>query len=114
AADLKLVYDTVCEGVGGGEIDRAGSQPAWVLDYAQVPEDWGDQTDEEVQRLAARLTQCTGALLPEWARSSGQQERLERIMGEFGLTDVDNFVTNMAYATFALSDLVRGPDKLRG
>lgn len=114
AADLKLVYDTVCDGVGGGEIDRAGSAPAWVLDYAQVPEDWGDRTDEEVQRLAARLTQCTGALLPEWARSSGQQQRLDRIMGEFGLTDVDNFVTNMAYATFAVSDLVRAPDKLRG
>lgn len=114
AADLKLVYDQVCADTGGGSIDRGSTEPEWVLDLAQVPADWGDQGDREVQRLAARLTQCTGALLPEWARTSGQRDRLQAIMDAAQLTDVDTFITNMAYATFALSDIVRAPDKLRG
>lgn len=114
AADLKLAYDAVCAGVGGGEIDRGSSAPAWIPDLAQVPADWGDQTDPEVQRLAARLLQCTGVLLPDWARSSGQRARLATLMEAFGLTDEDFLLTNLGYATFALSDLVRGPDKLRG
>lgn len=116
AADLKLVFDTVCAGVGGGQIDRGSSAPEWVLDYAQIPPDWSNKQDPEVQRLAARVYQCTGVVpgMPELPRSPGQQQRLERIADLFGITDTELFISNMAYAAFALSDLVRGPDKLRG
>ena len=114
AADLKLAYDAVCAGVGGGEIDRGSSDPAWIPDFVQVPADWGNEADPEVQRLAARLMQCTGAFLPDWARNSGQRQRLATLGQAFGISDMDFFINNMAYASFALSDLVRGPDKLRG
>lgn len=113
AADLKLAYDAVCAGVSGGEIDRGSSAPAWIPDLAQVPDDWGDQADPEVQRLAARLVRCTGVLLPDWARTSGQRQRLAVLTGTFGISDEDFLLTNLAYASFGLADLVRGPDKLR-
>src|SRR5690606_18831263 len=114
AADLKLAYDAVCAGVSGGEIDRGSTPPGWITDLAQVPFDWGDESDPEVQRLAARLVRCTGVLLPDWARSSGQRQRLGVLQQAFGISDEDFLLTNMAYASFALADLVRGPDKLRG
>ena len=119
AADLKLAYDAVCRGVGGGEIDRGSPEPGWVMGYGQIPPDWGDLNNEEVQRLGGRLAQCTGVFLPEVVRSSGMDARLATLVGSQGI-DIsgpggeDRFIVNMSYASFALADLVRGPDKLRG
>lgn len=114
AADLKLAYDAVCEGVGGGEIDRGSSEPDWILGLDQLPADWSDFGDPAVQHVAARITQCTGVTLPPALRSSGQKERLQRLKEEFGVTDDDFLVLNMSYAAFALADLVRADDKLEG
>ncbi len=42
------------------------------------------------------------------------KRRLAQLMALGHITDEDFFVTNMGYATYALSDLVRAPDKLNG
>ena len=58
------------------------------------------------------LNQCTGVNLPSYVRNDAMQRRLTQLMAFDHITDEDFFVTNVAYATYALSDLVRAPDKL--
>jgi hypothetical protein len=60
------------------------------------------------------LEQCTGVNLPPALRNGAMQRRLDQLMSFAHITDENFFVTNIAYATFALSDLVRAPEKLDG
>ncbi|MFI4970176.1 MAG: hypothetical protein ACHP7D_08205, partial [Lysobacterales bacterium] len=45
-------------------------------------------------------------------RNDAMQRRLDQLMAFAHITDEHFFVTNVGYATFVLSDLVRAPDKL--
>lgn len=118
AFEMKLAYDAVCAGVGGGEFARGAEPLSWLIDLADIPDDLGDflgaDSREAVLRFAARIDQCTGVLRPAVLRSNSQRQRLDRLMQAFGLSSEDFFLTNMGYAVFALADLVRAPDKLGG
>lgn len=99
ALDLRLGYDVVCQGVAGGEIPGGaeGLPAGSVMTNAQ---------------LAAAVNTCTGVLLPAPNRSPAQQQRLTALLQLTGLPE--NFLlTDMGFATFAMSDLVHDVSKLR-
>lgn len=113
ALDLRLIYDVVCEGVGGGELPEGAAPMPWAYDLDQIPLDLDDPFDNDsVQRALARVTQCTGLSLAPALRTPPQRDRLERLMTLAGISSEDFLAVNLAYATFALGDLVRAPDKL--
>jgi len=113
ALDLRLVYDVVCEGVGGGELPAGAAPMPWAYDLDQIPLDLQDPFDNDsVQRALARVTQCTGLALAPALRTPPQRDRLERLKTLSGISSEDFLSVNLAYATFALGDLVRAPDKL--
>jgi hypothetical protein len=113
ALDLRLVYDVVCEGVGGGELPDGAAPMPWAYDLDQIPLDLADPFDNDaVLRALARVTQCTGLALSPALRTPPQRDRLERLKTLSGIRSEDFLAVNLAYATFALGDLVRAPDKL--
>lgn len=114
AVDLRLAYDTIC--TGSGHRLPTGAEPLpWAMDLDDIPLDLdyiGDQVS--LLRVLAPVTRCTGLGLPAELRNSGMRSRLAKLMAVAGTTDEDFFATNLAYATFALGDLLRQPDKLDG
>jgi hypothetical protein len=113
--DLRMVYDAVCAGVGGGEL-LTGSPPLdWALDLVDVPNtiDITSRSDPAL-RTAARVAQCTGLILPAFLRTPPQRDRLRLIQSLSGISDEDFLLTNLGYAVFGLSELLRAPDKLAG
>ena len=100
ALDLRLIYDSVCAGVPGGEIPGGATG---------LPE---NSTLTEVELIAA-VNACTGLVLPAEARTPAQQMNLDRIIAES--TIPESFIaTDMAFATGGMQDLVFDPDKLGG
>jgi hypothetical protein len=100
ALDVRLGYDAICASVpgaflpGGAEGLPAGS----TLTGTQ---------------LAQAVHACFGILAPPAARTPAQQQRLAAFRGLLQIPE--NFVlTVMSYATFAMSDLVHDPRKLKG
>jgi len=112
AFDLRLMYDSVCAGVGGGELERGAEPFSWALNLDQIPADLSDFSSIRLLRLIARLNQCTGANLPPGLRTSGMRDRFNKLKSLNGFTNDDYFVLNMGYAVYGLSDLLRQPDKL--
>lgn len=113
AFDLRLAYDAVCAGVGGGELLDGDAPLDWAMNLEDIPESMGDLSgSREVQQTYARIHQCTGIALPSWLRTPPQRDRLERLMQFGNFTSEDFLLYNLAYATFALGDLVRDPGKL--
>lgn len=111
ALDMRLAYDVVC--AGSGRLPQGSEPLPWALDLDDIPSDLDDLGNQvEVLRALIPLNQCTGVNLPEPLRSSGMKQRLAQLMAVAGTDDENFFVTNMAYAIYALSDLVRAPDKL--
>jgi hypothetical protein len=99
ALDIRLGYDVICQGVPGAAIPGGaeGLPMGSTMTNAQ---------------MAAAVHACTGILLPAPNRSPQQQQRLDRLLQLTGLPE--NFVlTDMGFATFALSDLVHDVAKLR-
>lgn len=111
AIDLRLAYDVVCHDAGDLP---TGSEPLpWAFDLDQIPEDLGDLSDDvQVAQALLPLNQCTGVNLPSFLRNDAMQRRLDELMAFAHISDEHFFVTNIGYATFVLSDLVRAPDKL--
>lgn len=100
ALDLRLGYDALCASVpgaflpGGGE----GLPPGSTLSSTQ---------------MALAVHACFGILAPPPLRTPPQKERLAAFMNLMHLPE--NFVlTDMGYATFAMSDLVHDKRKLKG
>lgn len=113
--DLKLGYDAICRGVGGGEFSRGSAPYSWALDLAQIPEDLGDLAlDGPLVRALARIQQCTGLLGPSFLRTPPQRDRLADLKRFSGITNEDFLILNLGYAVFAMADLLRGPDQLAG
>lgn len=114
ALDLRLAYDVVC--TSSRSRLPEGAQPLpWAMDLDQIPTDLdyiGDQVD--ALRVLAPVVRCTGLGLPPELRTSSAAQRLAQLMDFAGTDDEEFFATNLAYATFALGDLVRQPDKLAG
>jgi len=115
AIDLRLAYDAVCAGVGGGELPRSDGPFPWAFERDDIPDNLGDLLNSTaVLQTLARVNQCTGVGLPPLLRSSGQRDRLAKLMAFGKFTNEDFFVATMGYATFAMSDLMRDPAKLAG
>jgi hypothetical protein len=113
--DLKLGYDAICQGVGGGEFPRGDEPLPWVLNLADIPEDLSDLSlGSPMLRALSRIQQCTGLLGPSWLRTPPQRDRLADLKRTSGIDDEDFLALNLGYAIFGLADLVRGPAKLAG
>ena len=115
AIDLRLAFDTVCEGAGAGDLPAGSSPLDWALDLEDIPLDLGDLGDQlRVLAALVALNRCTGVNLPPALRNDAMRERLAELMQFARLTDEDFLVTQVAYAVFVLSELVRAPDALGG
>lgn len=115
AIDLRLAFDTVCEGAGADDLPLGSSPLDWALDLDDIPLDLGDLGDQaRVLAALVALNRCTGVNLPPALRNDAMQERLDELMQFARLSDEDFLVTQVAYAVFVLSELVRSPDALAG
>lgn len=113
AIDLRLAYEVVC--AGAGDLPDGSAPLDWAYDLADIPDRVVDLADQiELLPTLLPLNQCTGISLPPSLRSEDKRRRLAWLMQVAGTTDEDFFLTNMAYATYALSELVRAADKLGG
>ena len=87
----------------------------WAMNLSDIPNGLDDLFDyADLLPVLIPLEQCTGVSLPPALRNDAMQRRLDELMAFAHITDENFFVTNIAYATFALSDLVRAPEKLDG
>lgn len=113
ALDLRLAYDAVCAAIPDSQLPLGSAPLTWALNLIDIPVDLGDFTQgEAVFRALARVVACTGLYLPQSIRSSGQRARLAQLESLSGIDDEEFLKTNLAYAIFALSDVVRAPEKL--
>jgi len=111
AIDLRLAYDVVCS--GAGELPTGDAPYPWAYNLDDIPDNLSDLFDQaQLLQTLLPLNQCTGVNLPEQLRNGAMQRRLSQLMNLVYITDEKFFVTNIGYATYALSDLVRAPDKL--
>lgn len=115
AIDLRLAFDAVCDGAGANDLP-AGSAPLdWALDLDDIPLDLGDLGDQaRVLAALVALNRCTGVNLPPALRNDAMRERLAELLAFARIGDEDFLVTQIAYAVFVLSELVRAPDALDG
>ncbi|MFT3790583.1 MAG: hypothetical protein QM741_05815 [Rudaea sp.] len=114
--DARLAYDVVCKDVNSaGQLPKGKAPLTWAYDLDDIPDNLDDLENEA--RLAQTLLPvnvCTGVNLPSALRNDAMVRRLDQ-MEDFGHITTDKFfLTDMAYATYGLSDLVRAPDKLGG
>jgi hypothetical protein len=113
AIDLRLAYDVVCH--DAGDLPRGDPPLPWAFNLDMIPDDLEDLGDQvEIARALLPLNQCTGVNLPPALRNDAMQRRLDELMAFAHIDDEHFFVTNVGYATFVLSELVRAPDKLGG
>ena len=111
--DLRLAFDVVCGADGAGEFPEGDQPLPWAINLSDIPDGLGDLLDDaELLPVLLPLEQCTGVNLPPILRNDAMQRRLDELMTFAHITDEDFFVTNIGYATYVLSDLVRAPDKL--
>lgn len=113
AIDLRLAYEVIC--AGNGELPTGAAPYPWAYDLADIPMDLGD-FEEQAKMLETLLplNECTGINLPENLRGEGMKQRLAKLKTFTGIDDDKFLVTNIAYSTYALGDLVRDPGKLDG
>ena len=111
AIDLRLAYDVICK--GAGDLPTGDQPTPWAYNLDDIPNNLSDLEDKaQLLETLLPLNQCTGINLPSEIRNGAMKRRLAQLMNLGHITDEDFFVTNMGYATYALSDLVRAPDKL--
>ena len=115
AFDLRLIYDQLCAGVSGGELQRGDPPHTWALNLDQIPPNLDNlENSEDALRALTRVAQCTGLGLPTGLRTLAQRQRLAELQRITRITDEAFLATNLAYAVFAMSDVVRAPEKLGG
>ncbi len=111
AIDLRLAYDVVCHGAGDLP---TGKQPyPWAYNLDDIPDNLSDLEDQALLiPTLIPLNRCTGVNLPQELRNGAMKRRLAQLMDLAHISSEKFFVTNAGYAIYALSDLVRAPDKL--
>ncbi|UXI68445.1 hypothetical protein [Tahibacter amnicola] len=113
--DLRLAYDVVCDGVNAGELKEGAPPYPWAYNLNDIPQNLDYlEFDPDVRRALYNVTVCTGITLPESIRTNGMRQRLSRLQQFTGITDEKFLMTNIAYSTFVLSDVLRAPDKMGG
>jgi hypothetical protein len=99
ALDLRLVYDVLCSSVPGAAIPGGAEGLPLGSTMTQA-------------QMAAAVNVCFGILLPPQNRTRPQKMRLATFLGVTQLPE--SFVlTDMGFATFAMSDLVHDFAKLK-
>ncbi|MBL8300497.1 MAG: hypothetical protein JNN30_19335 [Rhodanobacteraceae bacterium] len=113
--DVRLAYDVVCADINRGQL-KTGAEPyPWAYNLDDIPADLDDlQFDPDVRSALLSVTVCTGITLPQNIRTNGMRERLARLQRITGIQDERFLLTNIAYSTFVLSDVLRAPDKMGG
>ena len=115
AIDLRLAFDVVCKDAGAGEFPEGHQPLPWALDLFEIPDDLGNLLDQSlILPVLLPLNQCTGINLPPVLRNDAMQQRLDELMTFAHISDENFFITNIGYATYVMSELVRAPDKLGG
>jgi hypothetical protein len=115
AIDLRLAFDVVCGADGAGEFPRGDAPLPWAMNLRDIPDGLGDLFDyAALVPVLVPLEQCTGVNLPPVLRNDAMQHRLDELMAFAHITDEGFFVTNIAYSTYVMGDLVRARDKLDG
>jgi len=104
ALDLRLLYDNVCKDVPGAAIPGG----ATGLPAPGFPGFPFTQT-----QLALAVNACTGILAPPAFRTPDQAARLAKILSVTTIPE-SFLLTDMGFATFAMSNLTFDPDKLDG
>ena len=113
--DLRLAYDHVCKDVGDGDLKRGAQPYPWAYNLNDIPNDIDNvETNPDVLTALYNVTKCTGVSLPQSLRTSGMRQRLARLSELTHITDDDFLLTNIAYSTFILSDVLRAADKMGG
>ncbi|TDR47684.1 hypothetical protein DFR29_102344 [Tahibacter aquaticus] len=113
--DVRLAYDTVCADVNNGRL-KTGAEPyPWAYNLNDIPDDLDNlELDPDVRSALLSVTVCTGITLPQSIRTNGMRERLARLQRITGIQDEKFLLTNIAYSTFVLSDVLRAADKMDG
>ena len=116
--DMQLKQDSAWhmpDADGAGAFPEGDPPMPWAMNLSDIPNGLNDLFDyADLIPVLVPLEQCTGISLPPALRNDAMQRRLDQLMAFAHVTDENFFVTNIAYATFALSDLVRAPEKLDG
>lgn len=100
--DLRLLYDAVCQGIPDAQIPGgAGGLP-----------DPLNPAFDQVQ-LSLAVNACTGVLLNPASRSAQQQQNLDQLTGLTSIPE-EFLLTDMAFATFGMHQLVFDDKQLRG
>jgi hypothetical protein len=110
ALDLRLSYDTICK--DAGDLPRGDAPYPWALNLSQIPPRIDLENRAQVLAALLPIVQCTGVGLPSEVINDAMVRRRAQLKAVNGITDNDFLVTQLAYAAFAMSDLVRANDKL--
>lgn len=116
AVDVRLLFDAVCP----DSPLPASSDPAlpWILDANQIPASLTSLDDPDallaMGSAANRVRQCTGLFQPAVFDTAAQRQRRNQLKSLLGLSEDRFLKTQLGYALFGLSDLVRDPGKLGG
>ncbi|MCU0755862.1 MAG: hypothetical protein MUE46_12180 [Xanthomonadales bacterium] len=109
AADIRLVYDALCDEVSGGSLPRGPAPYPWLLPPGAVS---GSSVPLGLSaEMLYNVSRCLGINVPPWAESSGMRDRLRRFTAATGVGR-EFLLENLYYGSFALSDLVLDPAKL--
>jgi hypothetical protein len=114
--DSRLAYDVVCKDVNSaGQLPKGAAPMTWAYNLGDIPDNLSDLQDKaELARTLLPVNVCTGVNLPPLLQNDAMLRRLDELKNFAHLTSDDFFLTDLGYATFGLSDLVRAPDKLGG
>ena len=113
--DLRLAYDRICADVDNGRLKRGDEPYPWAYNLRDIPDDLDNlETDTDVLRTLASVVVCTGIEVPDPLRTNGMRERLARLTAATHITNERFLLTNIAYSTFVLGDVLRAADKMGG
>ena len=114
--DARLAYDVVCKDVNSaGQLPTGKAPLTWAYDLSDIPDNLSDLQDEvQLAQTLLPVNVCTGVSLPSPLQNDAMLRRLNELENFGHITTSKFFLTDIAYATYGLSDLVRAPDKLNG
>ena len=113
ALDLRLAYDAVCGEVSGADLPQGDPPLTWAQNLDDLPTSLNDfDNGLDVIRTLAPVAICTGLGLPENFRLNSQRDRLASLMRYAQVTEEKWLETQLGYAIYGLSEIVRSPGKL--
>jgi hypothetical protein len=114
--DARLAYDVVCKDVNSaGQLPTGAAPLTWAYNLDDIPNNLSDLQDQALlAQTLLPINVCMGVNLPPVLQNDAMVRRMDE-MENFGhITTTKFLLTDLAYATYGLSDLVRAPDKLNG